>query len=120
MRIAKDMEFLKDLQLLDYSVLLGIETLESDETPGLVDSNNDEDDYKFKDSIYESRFLDSTERHQFYSRCGQYRYHIAIIDYLTDFNYKKRIESMYKLYIKRKGGMGISAVPPKYYGPRFC
>lgn len=56
-------------------------------------------------------------RHCFLSEDGKYIYHLAIIDYLQDFNKNKQMENMYKSMLK--DGKQISAVEPKYYCQRF-
>lgn len=45
------------------------------------------------------------------SEDGMYLYHVAIIDYLQEFNLIKKIENIYKS--KVEDGNLISAVPPK-------
>ena len=46
-----------------------------------------------------------------------YLYHIAIIDYLQDFNWSKKAENLIKSKISN--GKLISAVPAEQYGRRF-
>lgn len=46
-------------------------------------------------------------------------YHIAIIDYLTQFNYQKKLESFYKVQIKNQNSKLVSCVEPNLYGDRF-
>ena len=58
-------------------------------------------------------------RHRFYSTCGTYVYHIAIIDYLTEFSIQKRLESFYKTTLKMNRAKLVSAVHPNLYGNRF-
>jgi hypothetical protein len=55
-------------------------------------------------------------RHRYYSTCGNYVYHIAIIDLLTEFNFMKWIESFYKVTIKNNKEVLVSAVRPELYG----
>ena len=66
-----------------------------------------------------SRNQRAEDRHKFYSKCGKYIYHISIIDYLTDFNFSKKFEHFFKVYVKRKDKLNISAVNPKRYSERF-
>jgi hypothetical protein len=68
------------LRLLDYSLLLAVETLDDKEEA--------------------SKNLDGIDRHRYLSTCGRYCYHISIIDYLTQFDFAKRVESFYKTTIK--------------------
>ena len=58
-------------------------------------------------------------RHRFFSTCGNYVYHIAIIDYLTKFNWAKKGESFYKVTIKGNKAKLVSCVEPGLYGRRF-
>ena len=43
-----------------------------------------------------TKWKDARRRHKFYSSCNRYTYHVSIIDYLTDFNLNKQIESKFK------------------------
>jgi len=45
--------------------------------------------------------------------------HIAIIDYLQEWNLSKRIERQSKVLILGKNGDGLSAIKPKAYARRF-
>ena len=58
-------------------------------------------------------------RHRFFSTCGNYVYHIAIIDFLTQFNIHKRLESFYKVVIKNQKAENVSCVNSELYGNRF-
>ena len=59
-------------------------------------------------------------RHQFTSHCGRYKYHIAIIDYLCDYNIEKKLENWFKSKkFKKEKAKQISAVPPDQYEKRF-
>ena len=82
--------------LLDYSLLLAVETLELG-----------------------SAAPRDLGRYRYYSTCGRYVYHISIIDYLTTFNFGKRIESFYKTKIKGNDEKLVSAVNPDLYAQRF-
>jgi len=46
---------------------------------------------------YNDEFSHAEARHKFTSACGRYIYHVAIIDYLTEFNIQKRLESFFKI-----------------------
>ena len=61
----------------------------------------------------------SNNRHKYTSSCGNYYYHLAIIDYLQEFNFDKWSESKFKTWILRRNAHLISAVEPELYGPRF-
>ena len=62
------------------------------------------------------------KRHKFKSACGKYIYHLAVIDYLTEFDYSKKLEMYWKqfiCFIKRRDSRQVSAVPPPEYFKRF-
>jgi hypothetical protein len=69
--------------------------------------------------FYFNKAQEAMNRHIFHTKCGKYIYHVAIIDYLTEFNFKKQIESNYKIKFKRRDGTKISAVHPDFYAKRF-
>ena len=41
-------------------------------------------------------------RHKYLSTCGKYIYHLALIDYLQEFNLEKKGESTFKIWILRR------------------
>ena len=57
-------------------------------------------------------------RHTFLSESGRYIYHIAIIDYLQDYNLEKKLENRLKVFINKEGAE-ISAIQPKEYATRY-
>ena len=68
-QIKKDVELFKQFNIMDYSLLLAIEKVES----GHV--------------VREKSFNKTERRHSFVSSCGSFIYHVAIIDYLQTFNF---------------------------------
>lgn len=58
-------------------------------------------------------------RHRYQSSCGRFIYHIAIIDYLQEWNWEKWGESFYKVQILRRNGALTSAIEPNFYAERF-
>jgi len=56
-------------------------------------------------------------KHSF--RNGNRIYHIAIIDYLQDWNMNKKTERFLKTKILLKDGKTLSAIEPKQYAERF-
>lgn len=64
-----------------------------------------------------TEFFQST-RHRFMSYSGEYIYHIAIIDYLQEFNWDKKSEHFAKSIFRGRGAE-ISAVPPVRYMKRY-
>ena len=53
------------------------------------------------------------------SACGQYRYHISIIDYLQRYTCKKFGERWFKILFKRAIPWEVSSMAPDAYGDRF-
>ena len=115
---------MEEIGLLDYSLLLAIEAVGTPDQP-VSDSNEGKfpltnpslNDSSYIDLADASR--DALNRHRFYSTCGRYVYHIAIIDYLTEFNLTKKFESLYKVNIKNNKAEHVSAVNPNLYASRF-
>lgn len=58
-------------------------------------------------------------RHKYGSISGKFIYHLAIIDYLQEFNTNKKIESNFKILVLHRDKRLISAVNPKLYATRF-
>ena len=113
--IDKDSMFLQSLSLLDYSLLLAVEQVKKESRPknsGLNSSLN----YSRPFSSWQKS---DTSRNQFKSSCGNYIYHVSVIDFLTMFNFEKKMESFYKVFIKNQNAKLISCVEPKLYGSRF-
>ena len=52
------------------------------------------------------------------STSGRYIYHLAIIDYLQDYNIEKKLENRLKVLINKEGAE-ISAIAPKGYADRY-
>jgi Na+-transporting NADH:ubiquinone oxidoreductase subunit NqrF len=86
------------MAFLDYSILLAVE--------------------ENVECIAEKRCYEN-ESKKFLSTCGKYTYHVAIIDYLTDWNWQKRTESFYKNKILQRNLDLMSAVEPNKYADRF-
>jgi hypothetical protein len=108
--IDKDSMFLQSLSLLDYSLLLAVEQVKKESRSGINNSFN---------KTFTSWQKSATSRNQFKSSCGNYIYHVSVIDFLTMFNFEKRMESFYKVYVKNQNAKLISCVEPKLYGSRF-
>lgn len=141
--IEKDVHVLKKHKIMDYSLLLAVEksqifnknnretadtgdnSTKSEVTPKLKHllsgtSKNDKrttaESYKLLAGKVSSFFVPS--RHRFLSYSGEYIYHIAIIDYLQEYNLDKKGEHFVKS-IFRGNGSEISAVPPDRYMKRY-
>ena len=57
------------------------------------------------------------KKHSFVS--GKFIYHIAIIDYLQEWNLNKKAERFIKTKILLKDGKNLSAIEPVEYARRF-
>ena len=53
------------------------------------------------------------------SMCGNYIYHLGIIDYLQPWNTTKKVETFFKTKIKGIPSMDVSSIRPHIYGDRF-
>ena len=62
---------MKNMKFMDYSLLLAVERIN--------DPKERSDNY-----LNESQeLIEARNRHRYFSTCGNYVYHVAIIDYLT-------------------------------------
>jgi len=102
-RMRSDSEFLRDQGIMDYSVLLGIEYNNPNETESSVGN------------------LRRFTRHRAHSVLDKDRrlYHISIIDFLQPFNRGKRMENWAKSTFFFKDSKRLSAVEPVWYQERF-
>lgn len=71
------------------------------------------------DPAVRSNTFVSNLRHRYVSSCGKFVYHLAIIDYLQEFNWDKWTESRFKIHVLRRPKKLISAVDPDLYKERF-
>ena len=120
--IDKDSMFLQSLSLLDYSLLLAVEQVKKESRPKNERSNRGINNSLNNNSFsrpFSSWQKSDTSRNQFKSSCGNYIYHVSVIDFLTMFNFEKKMESFYKVFIKNQNAKLISCVEPKLYGSRF-
>jgi len=145
--IRKDVPVLKEGNIMDYSLLLAIEenpnyrshasTLRklSSRSPSNSDvisrsdsdlSGNNKDgpspiNFSSKNNDQELQMphkIFEKSRHMFLSSNLQYIYHLAIIDYLQDYNFDKKGENFVKKILRGRKAE-ISAVPPEPYSKRF-
>ena len=140
--LKRDAKFLKEKNLLDYSVLLGVEVVndagkkaddivseavkkldqkkENDRLTVIREQSDPLTSQKTVDEIRSTNLERAELRHQFTSKCGKYIYHIAVIDYLCDYNLDKKLENFVKTKkLSKENAQKISAVPPKDYAKRF-
>ena len=100
---------------MDYSLLLGIETLKENDSDGLRKKTH------LINEAIESEEVDVAElmarKHRFVS--GNVVYHFATIDYLQEWNFNKKGERFMKTVILGKDGPTLSAIEPAQYAARF-
>lgn len=94
--LMEDCNFLSSLEIMDYSLLLGISQV------------TDQD--KFNENS-KTRFTN------FKSADGKLKYNLGVIDILQKWNLKKIAEMGLKSVVQEK--KGLSSVPPKEYSQRF-
>lgn len=58
-------------------------------------------------------------RHKYIAETGRYIYHIAIIDYLQDYNLEKKAENWIKVWVYQRKEELMSAVNADMYMKRF-
>jgi Phosphatidylinositol-4-phosphate 5-Kinase len=92
-QIKLDCAFLEKMQVIDYSLLLGIHFITPD------------------DSCFEY-----STQHCYISSDRTCIYCLGIIDFLSIYNFKKKLENLFKTTFL---GNGISCIPPDQYAQRF-
>jgi len=119
--IESDSKFLSKMNIIDYSLLLGVHKNSDAKAVSMirrtssadVDDSNDDDDEHDKTHVPLYKSNDGG----MYSVDGKSTFYFGIIDILTLFNEKKRWERRLKrLYLDVKG---VSVQPPKQYHKRF-
>ena len=110
--LEKDVEFLSSLDLLDYSLILFVVDKSSclDKDAMDVAMQGKPEEKPDPNQPFRSLF-DSTEENVCYK--------IGIIDYLTEFGIKKKLEIFFKKLFAMNPNHNISAQRPKVYGDRF-
>lgn len=128
--LERDVNMLRSKNIMDYSLLLAVEkNMEYRElqsgTPGggtivtqskTIVSGLGEDFDELVEAEMRSRI--NCPPHKYLSRGGRYIYHLAIIDYLQDFNLDKKLENMLKTVLNKPDAQ-ISAVEPHAYANRY-
>lgn len=94
--ITQDCNFLESMEIMDYSLLLGI-------------AKNIEN-YDLKDNL-KNRFT------RIKSKSGNEMYYMGVIDILQKWNLKKKAEMSFKSFLLEKNQ--LSSIPPKDYAQRF-
>ena len=102
------------MKLMDYSLIIGFIEARDD---SLYNSSKDSiSDYS---SIMSSAAQDRDSGIPFAVIHGKGTYYFGIIDILQEWNWSKKIERFFKVYLKREDGNGISAISPLLYAERF-
>ncbi|KAJ0019067.1 hypothetical protein NQD34_006636 [Periophthalmus magnuspinnatus] len=135
-QVRADVEFLRGLNVLDYSLLLAHQPLHQDELQGrhwlanlvLRTTNSDPDALPLAPLSLPSGLRDFGEHHRrLLPNCENAvhvidgedkRYFVGIIDIFTVYGCKKRLESLWKTL--RFPGRSFSTVSPRKYSARFC
>lgn len=114
--IRKDTEFLASLNIMDYSLLLGIESRLQISSEWSEHTVVNAGRALSQQSTAE---LERFKRHRFTSADCMQTYHVSIIDFLQLWNCKKRAEQLAKVTIMRADKKKLSAVEPEFYKERF-
>lgn len=112
-QIHKDSDFLCDQGIMDYSLLMGVQSSEY-----FVDAS-DVMMTRGVPSMAKNGHEESLFTQVATSVSGPSLYHFGIIDILQQWTFEKKIERFYKVTFKRKDPDGVSAMPPKPYKFRF-
>jgi len=139
----KDSEFLRDMELMDYSLFLIKITLPKEEAIDIFGKNIIKDQMRASDKILISEDNKSNKKvgdvKRNYSVTGEGKMHdieyykpylypsinigsayiLSIIDYLQIFNFFKYLESELKTRFRKDGKKIISCVDPQTYSDRF-
>jgi len=104
-QISKDATFLSGLGIMDYSLILGLHLIKDYDPKSPMYAGSSEDSPIWINGLISE---DKTEM-----------YFLGIIDFLQQFNWKKRIEFFAKTKLLCYDSKGLSAVPPYEYCTRF-
>jgi len=94
--MRKDVNFLRECGLMDYSMLVAIEKRGPRNT---VQMESQDSNHAFTN--------------------GDKTVHLAIIDYLQEWNLSKKLERLSKTVVLQKDGKSLSAINPDKYAKRF-
>eukprot|EP01133_Synstelium_polycarpum_P019979 gene19979-23941_t len=100
-QIQRDAEFLTSLNIMDYSLLIGVHP---------NDQGGRQDDVNEMQGCNMTKIVSADRRETYY---------IGIIDILQLYDFNKKMERFFKVYIRFMNKEGISAVPPEFYKERF-
>ena len=116
--IENDCRFLRANNLMDYSLLIGIEL---NLTKYRGDKNKIPNSSRFNSVVSDSEPEQKEELviRKYMSKCGKFIYHIGIIDYLQPFRIMRKLEIYYKTKILKAKANEISSINPESYASRF-
>jgi 1-phosphatidylinositol-4-phosphate 5-kinase len=106
-QIARDTEFLRDLGLMDYSLLIGVIRRRFEVVDNAVSRDTDELG-RDHNGAFNAAMVE-----------GPGSYHMGIIDILQEWNWDKKLERFFKIYFRFSDPDGLSAIPPDRYQARF-
>ncbi len=122
--LKRDTDFLIKHNLMDYSLLFAVENNTKNQQNTLLPSNQNftarlagnfntnQNPLGNENQSHSSHIFESCEGGYFY-------YHISIIDYLQDYNFRKKFEHWWRTNITQANKALISCVPAEIYGNRF-
>ncbi|XP_066467002.1 phosphatidylinositol 4-phosphate 5-kinase-like protein 1 [Tiliqua scincoides] len=126
-----DTQFLKELHVIDYSLLVGLQPLhEDDRSPGLPivslgsrspEAAQDVDPQGSIDTLPLSqnrRILSSAKNPLHIIDGPDYRYFMGLVDFFTVYGFRKKLENLWKRI--RYRGQRFSTVNPSCYAQRIC
>ena len=126
-QLAADSMMLSKLNIMDYSLLVGIERRPAGHqtTPshgsygGGLSVKSGGGFHRMTTSNFNNIDQSSHKRHRFNSPDNLETYHISMIDYLQQWNFTKKGERFMKTKFLGKKGPELSASEPVFYQTRF-
>ena len=135
-QLNNDSYFLRNHNIMDYSVLLGIYYMkiecETDDQEQSLTIHDRQRLSRHCSTISQISTVDSVKTFTENAERGHYLggfrariidgpgiYYIGIIDTLQEYNLKKKLETWWKTYVQRADAVGISCVEPELYQKRF-
>ena len=118
--MRKDVAFLKSQDLMDYSMLVGIETFEQGARMSTLQMHQ----IGLKQSVLSMGSSQTTDVGELMSRRHCFRngnriYHLSIIDFFQKWDKYKKDERFTKTMILQKDPEMLSAIEPDKYARRF-
>merc|ERR1740123_1132528 len=129
MQLQRDTLFLSELNIMDYSLLLGVsyEQINKDRERGGGAVHQKRASQPFQFQIDENLAVEheavDVEHDNYMVNAniveGPGTYYIGIIDMLQKWNTQKKMEKYLKVYLRCRNEAGISCVEPVFYRKRF-